>query len=228
MSTLQRKRIRLKVDASKPTNEQIKDVYTNAAPELWRGNDVQFEIGVFFNDALQSVSNLASVTLEVKNDNERTGAPVMTKTVPAGELNDALTSETWDDGTQQHALITFNGTETNINLSNSNEKTFWLAVSVITTDSPGRHITLGATLLKIVEDGTGVAGTPPENLQNYYPKDVCDALYMRKHADGASIRFKDGQHACIYETSTDKWYPLVVNIIDGEPVIGLGEGEILL
>lgn len=52
-----------------------------------------------------------------------------------------------------------------------------------------------------------------------------DATYQKQWADGASIKFKNGQHPYIYIAETGLWYPLVGEIVDGSPVIGLGTGE---
>ena len=96
MSTLGRTRIRLAADAAN-FNSPL-DVNSRATPQFWRGNDVQFEIAVFFNGTLQSVANLASMTLEIRAPGPAGGAPdpstspLMSATVDAGALNDSLLS----------------------------------------------------------------------------------------------------------------------------------------
>ncbi len=95
MGTIPRQRIRVAGDPARfdgPADEQ-----TGGTPRFWRGNDLQFEVGVFHNGVLQEVTNLASLTLEVKAAGED-GAPpgpgdtaLMSKT--ADSFNNDLTLE---------------------------------------------------------------------------------------------------------------------------------------
>jgi hypothetical protein len=177
MSTLGRTRIRLAGDAAN-FNGPL-DVNSRATPQFWRGNDVQFEIAVFFNGVLQSVANLASVTLEIRTPGPAGGAPdpsstpLMSATVDAGSLDNTLTSDTWADGSNQQALITFTSTQSNIAAGAQ-----WLSLWVITTDSPGRVITLAAGPVRVLEDGSGLTTTPPTPDDTYYTAVQSDARYL--------------------------------------------------
>ena len=220
---LQRKKVRLAADAAKRTSEYMEDVFTGSQPEIWRGNDVQFELGLFIGGTmLTDLSNIASLTLEVKSDSDRDGIPLITKTLAAVDLDATLTAETWADKTKQHALLALTGAETNIAL-NGDETTYWLAVSIVTNDSPARNITIQATKLLIVEDGTGSASAPQNNAENYHTKDQADVRFIQKHADGAWFREYDGR-LYHYIQSTGLWYPEIATIKDGVPVLTLGEG----
>jgi uncharacterized protein YbaR (Trm112 family) len=222
---LTRKRIRLEADGKIRASTKMLDVFTSATPEIWRGNDVQFEIGLFFDDVLiTDLSNIASLSIDVVPDDDRDGEPVMSGTIEAGDLDDTLDQTSWDDYTKQHALITFTGQEANVSLGGAASKTFWLAVSVVTNDDPSRQITVQCTQLKIVEDGAGSTAAPPSYQDNYYSKAASDARFQMKHGDGASFAFKDGQHPYMYCSDDNLWYPLVVTLVDGVPVLGLGEG----
>jgi len=224
MSTLDRKRIRLIADQATKTDDKMVDVYTDSTPELWVGNDVQFEVGIYHNNSLVTdISNIASLTLEVKNTSDRDGDPVMTATVSSGDLDGAVTQDTWDDKTAQHALVTFTGSETNLTVGSDNQAEYWLVISVITNDTPGRNITLQATTIKVVEDGTGSAGQPQNNANIYYTKDESDARFAQLHADQAWMQFENGVWY-IYEATTDKWYPLKCTIVDTVPTLTLGDG----
>ncbi len=64
MSILGRTRLRLATDTA--SFDAPLDVLRRATPQFWRGNDVQFELALFFNGALLEVSNLASLTLEIR------------------------------------------------------------------------------------------------------------------------------------------------------------------
>jgi len=224
MTKLARKRIRLAADQATRSVDKMKDVYTNATPELWRGNDVQFEVAIYHQGSIVAdISNIASLTLEVKPLASRAGTPLMTKTVAAGSL-DTVSQANWNDGTDQNALVVFSSAETNFAVE-GNDDQLWLVISVITNDAPGRSITLQATQMKFSEDGTGEGGAPQQNAQLYYNKDETDARYMQLHADGASFQLVDGKHPYFYEATTDKWYPLVLTVIDGKVVFGPGAGE---
>ncbi len=60
---LRRQRIRMAVDTAR--FDQVRDVRTAAAPVLWRGNDVEFEVGLFRGNDLLDMGNFTSLTLEV-------------------------------------------------------------------------------------------------------------------------------------------------------------------
>lgn len=224
MTILSRKRIRLLGDQSTRTGEKMKDILTASTPELWRGNDAQFEIAIGSNGSIiDDISNIASLTIEVKPAADRDGVALMTKTVEAGDLQ-ALSQSDWDSkGTEYyHALAAFTAAETNIAIS-TDTASYWLVIGVITKDSPGRHITLQASTLLIVEDGTGTAGSPPTNIDNYYTKGESDARYVPKHEDQAWSRWANGRWYH-YVTSTSLWYPEVAIIVDSVPQLTLGDG----
>lgn len=50
------------------------------------------------------------------------------------------------------------------------------------------------------------------------------SVYQKRHEDGASIQFQNGQHPYVYCGDDSLWYPLVVQLVDGTAVLGLGEG----
>lgn len=220
MSILARRRVRLKIDAAARTSDKIKDVKTGQTPELWKGNDVQFEIGIFFGATLLTdVSNIASLTLLVRQTNA-SGAVLMSKTVTAADIH-AITQNAWDGESDQHAAVAFTGTEANIAAG-----THWLVVSVTTTDSPGRDITLGATSFLVAEDGSG-AETAAQVLDGLaYPRDVADARFIQRAGDQNWFR-QSGGNLYLYNSGTGLWYPLVLEIRDGVPTVVPGPGETL-
>jgi len=223
--SLTRKRIRLVADAGLSVADALVDVFSNSTPEIWRGNDVQFEIGIHLDDeVVVDITNIASLTVEVKDYADRDGVALMTKTLAAASLKQDLSDALWDGNLEVncHALVPFTAAESNVDLGASDSKRCWLVISVITNDTPGRHITIQAGELYIHEDGTGSAGAPQNNVENYYDKGSADARFQQRHADGASMAFKDGQHPYLY--CAGKWYPLVATMVDGVPVPGLGEG----
>lgn len=226
MTVLNRKRIRCLADQSTRHDDLMKDLLTNATPDLWRGNDVQFEIAMGLNTGIiDDISNIASLTVEVKLGTDRDGDPLMTKTVEAADLDATLTQELWDAGAaaDAHAIVVFSAAETNIEVGEDNKEAAWLVVGVVTNDDPGRHITLQSSTLTIVEDGTGTAGAPPSNADNYYTKGDADARYVQKHADQAWSQFANGRWYH-YISDTGLWYPEVAILVDSVPELTLGDG----
>lgn len=221
MSTLTRRRIRCKIDAAQKTTFKFVDVKTSSTPEFWRGNDLQFEIGIAWNGSLiTDISNIASLTLQVKASAAATEI-LMTKTLAAVDLVNTVTEANWADDSNQHALVAFTGTEANIVAG-----TYHMGVSVVTSDSPGRDITLGATTLVVTEDGAGASGTPQVTDGLAYTQAEADARFVQAHQDQAWMQFSGGKWY-IYNGDTSLWYPLVCTIKDSVPMLTLGEGVAL-
>jgi hypothetical protein len=170
-------RIRLAIDTSQMGT--INDVLTGATPQFWNGVDLEFELAFFYGSTLLSVSNIDSITVDLKASDPRTGLPLMSQTVASSALNQALTLTAWNGGapTDCHALVVFTNAETNLDL-NDDSDTFWLVVSALTSDSPTHKIVLGATPITVVEGGEGVA--PPASVVSptYYTAAQSDARFL--------------------------------------------------
>ena len=216
---INRKRIRLKVNADKDSTA-MQDVLLGGTPLLARGNDVQFEIGVFWNDLVADLVYVASMTLTVKNSNDLDGDALMSQTINAGDINNDLTAEEWAAATAAHAEIPFTAQETNFAAGN-----YHLAVAIITNHTPGREITLGKTTLTIWDDGIGSALPAELNPAQFYSRAEADARYQQQHADNASVAFKLGRDQYIYCPDDGIWYPVGVKLIDGQATLSLGDGE---
>ncbi len=158
------------------TQDQLIDLLTSAAPSLWRGTDVVFQIGLG-QGGIQSVANIQSLTLEIKELTNKIGAPLVSKTVTS--FDDSTTQETWNAGTAQHALIPLTNVETSVPAG-----TYWLVLSVVTTDSPARIYTAGAAILAIAEDGAQGGGNAP-----YFTQGQSDARYASKVAAPVALAY---------------------------------------
>ena len=156
-----RERIRLQLDTE--SHKAALDQITQQPPKAWRGNSMQFEMGFFFNDQLLSMTNIASVTMTVKDNADRNGPKLMEKVIDASGLNQILVDTNWTSGTDQHVVIDFTKDETLLDMGGANTKQFWVAFVALTTDSPVRRFTLGSTILTLEDDGTNstAASLPP-------------------------------------------------------------------
>lgn len=147
MTTVSRRRIRLKIDYALKTTYRVKDVYTALNPEIWKNNDIQIELGLFYNNTiLDDISTIATLTITVRNGSAA-GAVLLTKTITTGDLVNC-SADDWSSGASQHALIALTNAETDIAAG-----THWLVVSVTTTDSPSCSVTLGATQFTVTDGG---------------------------------------------------------------------------
>lgn len=150
MNHLSRQRIRMACDPGK--DQAPLDLITNLPPNVLRGADVQFELGLFWNDVLQPVTGLSSLTLEVRQT--RTGDPVIASTLTGATLDNSLTPETWANQTAQHAVFAFTKEQTALfNIPERGYDEFWLVVRALSTDLPPRraHWTYG--LVRVTEAG---------------------------------------------------------------------------
>lgn len=186
MALLTRQRLRLGVDTAR--FDQVKDVRTAAAPVLWRGNDVAFEVGLFRGTELLDISNFASMTLEIKANDVAgiTGIPLASRTIAAGNLDGTLNAAAWADESKQHALFAFSGAETAFDLGGELERVFYFALFGLTTDVPVRRVMFGFGLLKVKE--SGATGLPPVVAEN----------------DG-TFRLKNGNEFQLRDTTLNQW-----------------------
>ena len=151
--TLSRVRIRLALDAADPT--EVNCLLTGNPPKIWRGVDVQVEVGLFYNGVfVDDLSNLTSLTLEIHEGDDRDGAPLVQKNLGAFST---ITEEEWNTkaSDKYHALFELANGDTNLDLTGgtSDQRVFWIVVHAVTTDGTPRYITYGAANLTVVEDG---------------------------------------------------------------------------
>jgi len=181
MSTLGRTRLRLAADAA--CFDAPLDTLRRATPQFWRGNDVQFEIAAFFNGALLDVSNLASLTLEIRplgsngQAPDPSFAPLMGATITA--FDNTTTLDDWNAGAKQHAVVVYTAAQSNVAAGAA-----WLSIFAITNDSPGRVITLCAGPVRVLEDGAGLATTPMPTADTFYTAAESDARFAAIGAGG--------------------------------------------
>ena len=175
---LQLVRQRLRLRADERSRLPLLDNYTNATPKGWVRAATQFEVALASGGSLVEVGNLSSVTLEASPYHDRTGPRAFTKTVAGSALDNTLTEASWTDGTQQHALFAFSGTEMNLPLGGAPRADYWLVVSAVTAS--GDALVCGAGKLTMIEDGAfASAADAPPNPPVLLTMDQADARYVR-------------------------------------------------
>ena len=114
---LTNQRLRLAVDTAQMG--AINDVITGNSPQSWNGVDLEFELAFFRGAALADITNLASITVDLKTSLDKTSLPLWSKTLGSGSFNSSLTLDAWNAGaaTDCHALISFTAAETNLFLT---------------------------------------------------------------------------------------------------------------
>lgn len=150
------------------------DVDGNVTPSAWRGNDVTFYVGAFFNDQPLDLSNFASLLLQIKDKQNPTSTALAEVELEAADITGTITAQEWTDETNEHGSFAFTAAQMNQSLGGAASANFWLVLSGLT--DAGKAITLGAVELKILEDNAGVAGTPPTPAEDYYTSAEIDAL----------------------------------------------------
>ena len=176
---LQLVRQRLRLRADERSRLPLLDQYTNATPQGWTRAATQFEVALASGGGLVDVGNLSSVTLEASPYNDRSGPRAFSKTLPGGMLDNTLTEANWTDGTRQHAVFAFSGTEMNLPLQGAPRADYWLVVSAVTAS--GDALVCGAGKLTMTEDGAfaSAAAAAPPNLPILLTMDQADARYVR-------------------------------------------------
>jgi hypothetical protein len=151
-------RIRILFDVETTTTQE--DDITGRSPEMWRNNDVQFELGFQFDGEFVDASVYTQIKLIVKDNINRRGPTLMSKAVGVESITPFLTEEEWTAKSKQHCVINFSAAETRLDLGQAPSKQFFL--SVIATTNTGKRLTLGSAILTLNDDGESEDGvTPP-------------------------------------------------------------------
>lgn len=157
------------------------DINTDLPPRIWRGEDVDFNIGIFdpFGNSVD-LSNLSFLELDIfptqlpaQASPGNLGyapysslpypsvppAPLLTVTVPANQITPTITKANWYEGLAAQAVMSLSWIQTaSINLGGATEADFWLVLQGIT--SIGRKIVYGGCLLKVYESGESAIYLP--------------------------------------------------------------------
>ena len=151
-------RIRIAGDADKVGQGFVNLAEANAANAFWRGNALRVEFAVLAAQVIGDIGNIASVSCRVK-PSQAVNDTLMSKTIFPVDLNDALTLDDWKAGTDQHGVIEFTGTETNIALGGKARLRVWV-VLVATLDDDS-VVTLAAGQVNCIEPNDEAGDPPP-------------------------------------------------------------------
>jgi hypothetical protein len=157
--------IRLFCDLASPGN--LIDLNRNQPPFFYRGDDIEIDIGLGQNGALltglatSGAGGIASVTAQIFAAENDTNAPMMSCTTSA--INTSLTQAEWTNDTTPfyHAAFVFPNSQTAISLGGASSVNYWLRITVQTTDSPAKQITLLDGPMTVRDGPIAAASSPP-------------------------------------------------------------------
>jgi hypothetical protein len=152
-----KERIRILFDVERTTTQE--DDITGGSPEMWRNNDVQFEFAFQFDGEFVDASVYTQIKLLVKDNLNRRGPTLMSKTVGVESITPVLSAEEWTAKTKQHCVINFTAAETRLDLQGKPSRQFFLSVIALT--NTGARLTLGSAILTLNDDGESDDGVSP-------------------------------------------------------------------
>ncbi len=189
---IKRVKIRCAVDVGART---VSDVSTGSYPQFPAGSDVQFEFAFFYRGALLDITPWDALTVSVIDASDILGPRLMDKpiskspgVVPEEKLDTSLDKTSWADGSKQHALITFDATQTmycnpGVGLY---ALPLWLLLRVTTSGS--EQFTVVGAKAVATKDGHSGGGAPEPGDPQYYTKAEIDALFLKK--SGLELSFQ--------------------------------------
>ena len=192
MPSFNRNRIRLAADGAKPFADLL-DQFTGATPILPHGRNINVEVAVFNNAALDTLDSVSSLTLDIKDLTaggviEPTAAALLTKAVSSASFNLQLKQDNWDNdvdvnGSSYHAAFALTSAETGgLSMSGqvNNVKSFGLVVSA--TTSIGIVVLLSG-VIQFRYDGAGAtSGSPPVAAYNFSDQQLLAMLAAKLNA----------------------------------------------
>lgn len=144
MSQFVKTRVRCPLEPAK-VGEQFKTL-TGSTPKIFKGAGCEFEFALFDGTSLFDVANVASFTVSVRALNG--GSVAMLKTVARPDINTTLNNGQWTNGTSQHVVVPFLGTETAIAAG-----TWDITVSGFTDDNVVDPDVFAISKLEVIDAG---------------------------------------------------------------------------
>jgi hypothetical protein len=173
----------------------LRDIDTGEAPAIWRGEDVDFRIGIFDrNGDPADLSGLSYLQLDIypllipgpqPDTNQGYApyslqpypttppAPLVSRTLTAGEITATITKAGWESGAQANGVLSLGWADTlSLELAGLPSKPFSLVVHGMT--SAGRKLTFGGGPINVFEAGEQNIYLP----NNVAPLDVPEATIL--------------------------------------------------
>ncbi|MFH0878551.1 MAG: hypothetical protein V2A34_02450 [Lentisphaerota bacterium] len=162
---------RLRFQMNPLSHEMMVCKIQGTTPKIWRGIEIDIEIGLYKNatEFVDSITNIVKVIMDICPNNNRSGGSLVQKEILVADMTGSLTEVNWLAGAAAncHAKFTLTATETTFDFTNqtNNMLDLWMVFhAVYDTD---KFITLGATKLTVEEDsaqlGVPVLGTTGKN-----------------------------------------------------------------
>lgn len=199
--TLSRHRFRILGDIAVPfaTPVDLLRPEQDQTIRIPRGVDIQIEFAAGFLGGAVDISNITSLTMEMKALRQGRYAPLDTAPLlaTATVASEAFTHvedldiETFRSGSADHlqATIVLTAGET----ANLPAGPVWLVILGITDDAPSHKVLYVAGRIEAVEDGQG-SGTPPAEPQvSYYTAAEADARFIQAVPEDSNARWVDGK-----------------------------------
>jgi len=156
MPSFQTQVIRIAADTTSKDN--ILDLNTSAEPQAWWARDLTLQVGVFAGAVLLDVSDLQSVTVNLKDPGNLDGSPLVSETITTFDNTTTLT--TWNAGTQQHFVVSFTADELSFMLTDG-ERLVHISMVAVTTGGQTGTICVGS--INIIDDGGNSPASNPAN-----------------------------------------------------------------
>lgn len=186
--------IRLQIDFQSNPLVSPFDVQTGLAPQIFRAQDVQVDIGIFLEQVSVDLTSLAFLEVSIypapiQNNQDPTNfnysafsnqpyptlapAPLLVQTAAAGAITKTIPFAGWIDGLVQQASVLFPWTDTNtFDLAGQKTGAFLLVVRGLT--STGSKVVYGIANLTVVETGSQGVYLP----NGIAPMDVPDGAIL--------------------------------------------------
>jgi len=141
----------------------------SAAASFYRGDDIEFDIGIGENGALftglngSGAGGIASVSLQIFQSENDTNAPMISSTVLSANMNLGLTQAQWTNDTAPfyHAAFVIPGSLTAIGLNGASSVNYWLRITAATSDATPKTITILDGPITVRDGPISTASVPP-------------------------------------------------------------------
>jgi len=177
--TLDKYRLRLELELAQGIAAAPVNLFTGAAPLVPRSRDLQWEIVLLNNGALDSsVGNITSMVLEVKTFQSPASSPLISVSISGAAINTNLTDAARQAQSDQHAILVMTAGMTGLDMTGADvngAKPFNL---VLTATRNGNLVSLAAGTITVVNDGGQYSGnTPTAGDPTYYNKAQIDGMF---------------------------------------------------